>query len=193
MTMRSELVSTRFPDVHPVSVQDAIRDALAAQISRIETGEDGGLPAPRAMAGISGAIDEVRGSSRETLLSALDHLGVDLSWYPLRSLWKRPGRGLVGNKKRGDLEDREVRMGSRIGWWEVVDRTEDRVLLAADVGVPGDAYLEYRVIDRGDGAALRQSVYFRPRGVLGRMYWWATYPVHRLIFRSMAARVARLG
>jgi hypothetical protein len=38
---------------------------------------------------------------------------------------------------------------------------------------------------------LRQRAVYAPRGLLGRLYWWALLPFHRMIFPAMAAAFAR--
>jgi len=60
--------------------------------------------------------------------------------------------------------------------------------------VPGDAWLEFRVRPLGDDghrSELIQTAYFRPIPFWGRLYWDVLYPVHRVIFRGMARRIAR--
>jgi hypothetical protein len=59
---------------------------------------------------------------------------------------------------------------------------------------PGEAWLSYRVDDKGEKSELQQSAFFRPRGITGRLYWWLLLPFHAPIFRLMALRLAaRMG
>jgi hypothetical protein len=57
--------------------------------------------------------------------------------------------------------------------------------------VPGEAELEIAVHDEQGGSVLVQTARFIPRGITGRLYWWALYPVHALIFSGMATRIVR--
>ena len=68
-----------------------------------------------------------------------------------------------------------------------------RLLLHAEMKVPGDAWLEFRVEPTGDGSRseLIQTAYFRPMPFWGRLYWNLLYPLHWLIFRGMARSIAR--
>ncbi|MDQ3191906.1 MAG: DUF2867 domain-containing protein, partial [Bacteroidota bacterium] len=36
---------------------------------------------------------------------------------------------------------------------------------------------------------LQQTATFRPKGVLGRMYWYAVLPFHYFVFESMAKNI----
>ena len=58
--------------------------------------------------------------------------------------------------------------------------------------VPDDAWLEFRVRPLDDRRSeLVQTAYFRPSPLWGRLYWYALYPLHNLIFRGMARNIAR--
>lgn len=188
MVVRSNLVSTRFPNVRPMGIKDAIESALSSQTESIERGTSRADSWPGELSGVTGTVDEEEGTGREQLARRLGRLGADPGWYALRLLWRKPGRAHVGVGEGQQREDAERRAHAG---WKVLDRTEERVLLGGDAGVPGDAFVEYRIVERDAGAVLRQSVYFRPRGVMGRLYWWSTYPAHRIIFKTMVRRLAR--
>ena len=42
----------------------------------------------------------------------------------------------------------------------------------------------------GAGSILRQRALFHPRGVAGRLYWYALIPFHALIFKRLCQRLA---
>jgi hypothetical protein len=66
-------------------------------------------------------------------------------------------------------------------------RSEKRLLLYAEMKLPGEAWLEFSVAD----GLLRQVATFRPLGLLGRLYWYAVLPFHGFIFRGMILRIGR--
>jgi len=67
-----------------------------------------------------------------------------------------------------------------------------RLLLAAEMKLPGEALLEFRVLRRDDGRTeLQQISRFLPRGLWGILYWYALYPVHTWLFRGMLRSIAR--
>jgi len=56
--------------------------------------------------------------------------------------------------------------------------------------LPGEAWLTFTATPDGSGSVLEQKAVFVPRGLLGRLYWWAMLPFHAVIFRKMANRIA---
>ena len=91
----------------------------------------------------------------------------------------------------GSARPRGLGLGKEVDWW-TIDGIDDRALfLRARMKTPGEAWLSFRVDPAGEAAELRQASYFRPRGLLGRLYWWLLLPFHAPIFRLMAARLAR--
>ena len=55
--------------------------------------------------------------------------------------------------------------------------------------MPGLAWLEMKVTPDGGGAIYRQRAIFFPRGLSGRLYWFAILPFHGIIFNGMANRI----
>jgi len=84
-------------------------------------------------------------------------------------------------------------MGKAVGGWTVEACEPDRRLrLSADLKLPGKGWLEFEVtpLDGGRRSCIRQTAIFDPLGVLGRLYWIATFPLHALIFRGLLRRIA---
>ena len=74
----------------------------------------------------------------------------------------------------------------RMDFWKVADLKENkRVLLLAQMKVPGKAWLEFDIQDD----RLVQTAHFHPRGVLGRVYWYAVLPFHELVFKNLAEKI----
>ncbi len=83
-------------------------------------------------------------------------------------------------------------MGEAVDFWRVEALEPDRLLrLRAEMRVPGEAWLEFRVTRVGDGSRLEQRARFHPRGLWGRLYWLVMLPFHRLIFPRMARRLVQ--
>ena len=86
-----------------------------------------------------------------------------------------------------------VRIGDAIDFWRVEDVVPGRrLLLHAEMIVPGDAWLEFRVEPLEDGRSeLVQTAYFKPSPFWGRLYWYACYPLHWFVFSGMAHSIVR--
>ena len=69
----------------------------------------------------------------------------------------------------------------------------DHLLLRAEMAVPGEAFIEWSIEDRGDTRVLTQAATFYPRGLWGRLYWLALVPFHVLIFGRMARKIAQVA
>ena len=120
-------------------------------------------------------------------LDRIWQIGGSNGWYYANWLWKLRGYldKLVGGVglRRGRTNDREIAAGNAIDFWRVLyaDKQEGRLLLFAEMKLPGEAWLEFR-LDRNE---LTQTATFRPKGLWGRLYWFAVYPLHGLIFQGL--------
>jgi uncharacterized protein YbjT (DUF2867 family) len=183
-----------FPEVQPMGYRAAVRDALDSQIEMLFDPAAPGKPVPGVLAGVLTEEHIVQTSaSPATLAGVIGSIGGDARWYPLRwAWWVRGrlddlfgGRGLKWERPDGDLEP-----GARVDWWTVEVANDDRLLLRAEMKVPGEAWLEWRIVPTASGSELHQTAYFRPRGLMGRAYWWLLWPFHTPIFKRMASRLS---
>jgi hypothetical protein len=83
----------------------------------------------------------------------------------------------------------EISPGDALDFWRVLiaDRREKRLLLFAEMKLPGEAWLEFRIDNQN---VLHQTATFRPLGLLGRLYWYSVLPFHGFIFRGMIRNIA---
>jgi uncharacterized protein YbjT (DUF2867 family) len=134
-------------------------------------------------------------ATSDDLFWAFSRIGGSAGYYTQDWAWRLRGLldTLVGGVglRRGRRHPEEVRLGDTIDFWRVVAVTPGRHLqLAAEMKLPGDAWLEWNIEPSADGAILTQSAYFRPRGLAGRAYWFVVRPFHRLIFGRLARAIA---
>ena len=61
--------------------------------------------------------------------------------------------------------------------------------LRAEMKLPGDAWLQFEVAERGDECTVEQTAFYDPRGFLGYLYWYLSVPFHRFIFPGLLAAV----
>lgn len=116
-------------------------------------------------------------------------------WYFADWLWDLRGYldlfvGGVGQRRGRPHPDR-LRVGDPLDWWRVEMFEPDRRLrLAAEMKIPGRAWLEFEVTPDGDGSVVRQTATFDPVGLWGLAYWYLVYPLHQLVFRGMLRAIA---
>lgn len=85
--------------------------------------------------------------------------------------------------RRGRTSPSNIGVGDALDFWRVLyaDRKEGRLLLFAEMKVPGEAWLEFKV----EEDVLTQTATFRPHGLLGRLYWYSVFPFHGFVFEGM--------
>lgn len=122
-------------------------------------------------------------------------IGGNRGWYYGNWLWKIRGLldKLVGGVglRRGRRNQHELIEGDALDFWRVLvaDRENKRLLLFAEMKLPGEAWLEFKIVNDNNNPSkkiLKQRATFRPKGILGRLYWYAIYPLHFLVFPGMA-------
>jgi hypothetical protein len=89
--------------------------------------------------------------------------------------------------RRGRRDAHDLRVGDAVDFWRVEDLEPDRVVrLRAEMRLPGDAWLEWRIEPRDDeGCVVHQTARFHPRGLWGRAYWLGVAPFHRFVFPAL--------
>ncbi len=124
-------------------------------------------------------------------------IGGSTGWYFGNPLWKIRGgidrlAGGVG-LSRGRRHSRVIHTGDALDFWRVLEVEEPhRLLLLAEMKMPGEAVLEFRLTSLGEGRTeLTQVARFLPRGLLGILYWYALYPFHAWIFEGMLRNIGK--
>ncbi len=123
----------------------------------------------------------------ERTMKKIWSIGGETGWYYANWLWVLRGFidklfGGVG-LRRGRKNSTMIAAGDSLDFWRVLyaNTEEQRLLLYAEMKLPGEAWLEFKVVDD----TLIQTATFRPLGVLGRLYWYSVLPFHGCIFRGM--------
>jgi uncharacterized protein YbjT (DUF2867 family) len=122
-------------------------------------------------------------------------IGGETGWYYASWLWHVRGflDLLVGGVgvRRGRRDPEIPRAGDTLDFWRVEDYEPDkRLRLAAEMKVPGRAWLEFQVDPEGSGSRIQQTAIFEPKGLFGLAYWYALYPLHSLVFTGMLRGIA---
>ncbi len=123
-------------------------------------------------------------------------IGGNRGWYYGNWLWKIRGYldKMVGGigLRRGRTNLSTIHAGDALDFWRVLvaDDQQKRLLLYAEMKLPGEAWLELR-IDESDRPTIYQTATFRPQGLLGRLYWYAVLPLHYFVFNGMIQNIER--
>jgi uncharacterized protein YbjT (DUF2867 family) len=119
-------------------------------------------------------------------------IGDENGWYYANFLWKIRGFldklwGGVG-LRRGRTNKTELEPGDALDFWRVLyaDKNEGRLLLFAEMKLPGEAWLEFKIVKN----EIIQTATFRPQGLMGRLYWIAVLPFHGFVFNGMINAIA---
>lgn len=134
--------------------------------------------------------------SKEEALNRIWRIGGTTGYYALNWAWHL--RGLIDKLmggvglNRGRRHPSEIQAGDSIDFWRVLraDKEKGDLILFAGMKIPGEAWLEFKLQQENQAWYLVQTATFRPRGMLGRIYWYTLIPFHFFIFRKMAKALA---
>lgn len=145
---------------------------------------------------INGCFKDIRSVKLDNSAASLEKIwaiGGKTGWYYGNWLWEIRGivdqlSGGVG-MRRGRKNEQEIVSGEALDFWRVIlaDKKEKRLLLFAEMKLPGEAWLEFKIDEQN---VLTQTATFRPLGLMGRLYWYAVLPFHGFIFKGMINKLA---
>ena len=191
-----------YPQIQPLSYQRAVADALAElehnqvlsrwcdsssqQACDIKDFDD---PAESILRDTR-IIPFENGERQQDVFQSACAVGGSTGWFKYNYLWRIRGAldKIVGGYglSRGRRVNGELRVGDALDFWEVADiKPGKRLLLYAQMKLPGQAWLEFDV----QADQLVQTAHFIPRGVWGRLYWYAVLPLHHFVFNDLARTV----
>ena len=130
----------------------------------------------------------------ELTLNRIWAIGGETGWYYGNWLWKMRGfmDQLIGGVglRRGRRSATDILVGETLDFWRVLisDKKDKRLLLFAEMKLPGEAWLEFKL---GDDNVLTQTATFRPLGLWGRIYWYSVLPFHGVIFKKMINNIVK--
>jgi hypothetical protein len=132
----------------------------------------------------------------ETAFRPIAQIGGQAGWYYGNHLWRV--RGLIDlavggpGLRRGRRDPDTVRVGDTLDFWRVEAIEPGRLLrLAAEMRLPGRAWLQFEVTPENGGSLIRQTALFDPIGLSGLLYWYGLWGIHRLVFAGMLRSIAR--
>ena len=135
-------------------------------------------------------IPFTHGERAEDVFASACAVGGPNGWFKYNYLWRIRGAidKIIGGYglSRGRRLSGELRVGDALDFWKVADiKVDKRLLLYAQMKLPGQAWLEFDV----QPDQLVQTAHFIPRGLWGRLYWYAVLPLHHFVFNNLAKTV----
>ena len=187
-------------DVEPISYKEAVELAFEKieQNSIVSSWKDSMISSGRLKSNFHKYINvpkygcfkdykERKVVNEKLTINRIWSIGGTTGWYYGNYLWKIRGYidklfGGIG-LRRGRTHVSELDAGDALDFWRVIfsDKKEKKLLLYAEMKLPGEAWLEFKIEDN----LLKQTATFRPRGLWGRLYWYTVLPFHGSIFRGM--------
>lgn len=129
--------------------------------------------------------------NREYTIARIWYIGGETGWYYADWLWELRGFidkvfGGVGIR-RGRTHKTQIHAGDALDFWRVVyaNKKQGKLILYAEMKLPGEAWLEFKIINN----TLYQAATFKPRGLMGNLYWYAVLPFHGFIFDGMLKKL----
>jgi uncharacterized protein YbjT (DUF2867 family)/uncharacterized protein YndB with AHSA1/START domain len=197
-----------FPKIQPVNYRTSVERALnRLQASSIETAWSDALSTsqsdlpPVILTNQEGMILEHRqriiDASPADIYKVFTGVGGRRGWFYMNWAWEIRGLldRLIGGVglRRGRRDPDELRVGDALDFWRVEAVEPEKLLrLRAEMKVPGLAWLQFQVTRREDGQSLLvQTAFFAPKGLFGWLYWYALYPIHRIIFSGFIDQIAQ--
>ncbi|MEI6279240.1 MAG: SDR family oxidoreductase [Verrucomicrobiae bacterium] len=205
--VRDDTACRLFPGIEPMDFETAVRLALArVQGQGVETAWSDALTSsqgsriPRTLLSREGLIIERRQMMvffpADAVYRSFAQLGGCRGWLYMNWAWQLRGMvdrlcGGVG-MRRGRRDPEDLRVGETLDFWRVEMVEPGRLIrLRAEMKVPGRAWLEFEARPESDGRTqLLQTAFFEPKGLPGLLYWYALYPIHRLIFNGLIRQIA---
>jgi len=190
-----------FPAIKPLGYLEVLQKALnrtdpGAQTQAFRTRRQSPLCSADGL--VSDCRQAAVAAPLETVRDVVHSLGGGMGWLYADWLWRVRGwldrlLGGVGMRRRR-VRVIPLQPGNTVDFWRVQEASNNRLLLRAEMKVPGKAWLQFRFASLGEQQTqLRTIASFEPRGLFGRLYWWSLYPLHSFIFNGMLREIKKLA
>jgi len=172
-------VHTRWSDAYPPAHE------LAIKLHELKAG-------PR----FSTCYSILTEKSTASLFSSLCNIGGKEGWFENNWLWRMRGMidrilGGVGTS-RGRRSYARLAVNDVIDFWRIEElRKEQRLLLRAEMKLPGKAWLEFNVEEADSLRKLSVVAYFDATGFWGKVYWYSCLPFHHFIFKELLVAIEK--
>ena len=133
--------------------------------------------------------------SAAVLFESVCKIGGKSGWFQDSWMWWLRGtvdRLLFGvGSQRGRRSHASLKINDVIDFWRVEDIKQNaRLLLRAEMKMPGKGWLEFTILPQGNGLnKLSVIAYYDTNQLIGRFYWWIFLPLHNIIFTRLIKQI----
>jgi hypothetical protein len=132
--------------------------------------------------------------SAVSLFASICKIGGKEGWFHYSWLWRLRGaidRILLGvGSARGRKSSVRLRINDVIDFWRVEDLQHDKkLLLRAEMKIPGKAWLEFNITEAGEKQKLNTIAYYDTSSLIGKLYWYLCLPFHHFIFGNLIKEI----
>jgi uncharacterized protein YbjT (DUF2867 family) len=131
-----------------------------------------------------------------SLFRSICKIGGKEGWFHNNWMWRLRGmldRMLMGvGTSRGRRSSSSLRINDVLDFWRVEDlKRDERLLLRAEMKLPGRAWLEFDINRKRNKNRLSVKAYYQARGFLGKIYWYVFLPFHNFIFNDLIKQIEK--
>jgi uncharacterized protein YbjT (DUF2867 family) len=128
------------------------------------------------------------------IFASICKIGGKEGWFHSNWMWRARGmvdRLLLGvGTARARKRHPRLAVGDVIDFWRIEDlQLNQRLLLRAEMKMPGSAWLEFRIDSVGELKRLSVNAYYHTVSVWGMIYWCSFLPFHHFIFQRLIEQI----
>lgn len=196
-----------FLPFEPLSFREAVVRAMSREEQdRVYTRWSDAYPPAHELAlklhEIKGEVTYIGGDSLLTdksaasLFKSVCRIGGNEGWFHATWMWRLRGlldRLVLGvGSSRGRKRHSRLEINDVIDFWRIEDISlNSRLLLRAEMKLPGRAWLEFRIKPEAGLNRFSVKAFFDSRSFLGKLYWYGCLPFHHFIFKHLIEEIEK--
>ena len=179
LSERNDMIPTRWSDAYPKNSHQAVKLHELQGMPRYTT---------------TYAISTVK--KEASLFQSVCRIGGKTGWFNTNWMWRLRGKVdemLLGvGLSRGRKSSTNLKINDVVDFWRVEDiKKNRRLLLRAEMKLPGRAWLEFEINPGTDKNTLAVSAHYDTDTLPGKLYWYAFLPFHHFIFKDLIKEIDR--
>ena len=136
------------------------------------------------------------GKRASALFKSICSIGGREGWFHHNWMWRIRGmidKLLLGvGTSRGRRSQTDLKINDVIDFWRIEDLKQNkRLLLRAEMKLPGKAWLDFIITEIGTKNMLSVTPYFHTHSFVGKLYWYVLVPFHHFIFHDLIKHIEK--